>query len=414
MLPVFSDGRWRATKQLATGDTVTIAAKDVRDEKTGLHANIGIAFNGNVAAYSVFNIGRDEERVRIARSAHSVLTKSLSAETYKVNDLKADLDLFCLELAEAFTERFQVEVTREQWLPADGRMALRPYLLFGGGTILFGPPGGGKSWATYAMALSIHHGITSLWPVTQSPVLFINLERSAVQVKHRFAQLTKILGIQHSDLPMIHARGSSLSSVAESARNAVRRYGAGVVFLDSISRSGAGSLVKDDVANSTVDTLSSICPTWLGIGHTARDNGDHVFGSMHFDAGADIVVKFSSEERNNKLGVSMLVTKANDIRKPPRELLSFEFDGDGDFSRLIDIVPAGLHDFPELSADAPMSRLERLKTYVLQVGEATNGQASSETGLDKADVSRFFNKSGLFHQTRKQGKEVYFGVLVQE
>lgn len=409
MKPAFSDGRWRAVKTLPTGDTVTVSARDVRDAPTGMHAHIGILFNGTIAAHSVFNVGRDEDRVRLARSAHGVFTRGLAGDAYPVSDLKTDLDLFCLELAEMFHDRFEVTATGAKRIPSGQRFALRPYVLHGGGTILFAPPGAGKSWVTYMMALSVHYGLTTYWPVTQTPVLFVNLERSQSSVEHRFAQLMPIMGIKGT-LPVLHARGQSLSLIAEKCRRAVRDNGYGAVFLDSISRGGGGSLVKDDVANETVDVLNSICQTWFAIGHTARDSGDHIFGSQHFDAGADLTVKLSSEQRNNLLGIRLEVRKANDIRRPPAEYLALEFNDMTEDSELMDIRPARDHEFPELASDKALSTLEAVELYLTQVGKATTTQIAKEAGVDAGNVSRVLNKTGRFVVVERKGREVYYGV----
>lgn len=407
MQPAFSsDGRWRAVKKLPNGDSIGISARDVREEKTGLHAHIGIMFNGVIAAHTVFNVGRDDERTRLANSAHKAMGK-MAVEDYTADTLKFDLGMFCLELAELFHDRFEITDTGAVRIPSVDRFASRPYVLNGGGTILFAPPGAGKSWITYMLALSIHFGLNTYWQVNQTPILFVNLERSRASVEHRFAQLMPIMGIAGT-LPMIHARGQSLALVAEKCRRAVRERRSGVLFLDSISRGGGGSLVKDDVANETVDVMNSICQTWFAIGHTARDSGDHIFGSQHFDAGADLTVKLSSDQRNNLLGIRLEIKKANDIRRPAPEYIALEFSDTTEDSELVDIRPAREYEFPELDADKTMSGNERLAVYMAKVDEATTSQAAKETGIDIGQVSRMFTKSDVYQFARKAGREVYY------
>jgi len=406
-----SSGSWKETIALETGETVLIAAKDVRTAATGMHAHIGIMLDGKVCAHSVFNLGRDEERGKLVRSAHA-LFPSLAREALPAPEFKHRLDMFCLELAEQFHERFQVVETGPRRLERDARFPLRPFIVQGGGTILFAPPGSGKSWLTYLMAASVHFGIDTFWPVVKSPVLYVNLERSEESIRHRFAQLFPVLGLDSDRaLPMLHARGQSLASVKDTATKAAKARGSRVVFLDSISRAGAGSLVKDDVANETVDALNAISPTWCAIGHTARDNGDHVFGSQHFDAGGDIMVKVASEHRDNLLGLSLEVSKANDLGPVKRQYLAFVFNGEDEDSELIAIRPARQGEFPELAAAGkPMSHLQRLEQYVMQVGKATTTQAAKETGIAAPHVSTVFTKSARFHVVAKNGREVFYGL----
>ncbi len=75
-----------------------------------------------------------ERRVRLARSAHGVIAKGLAGDAYPVADLKTDLDLFCLELAERFHDRFEVVHTGARRTAGGKRFALRPYVINGGGS----------------------------------------------------------------------------------------------------------------------------------------------------------------------------------------------------------------------------------------------------------------------------------------
>jgi hypothetical protein len=182
--------------------------------------------------------------------------------------------------------------------------------------------------------------------------------------------------------------------------------GTGAVFLDSISRGGAGSLVQDDTANSIIDALNSISPTWFAIAHTPRDNGGHVFGNQHFDAGADVLLKLSSEQRGSTLGIGLEITAANDIPKQPRQYLALEFD-DAELPELVAVRGAREAEFPELAGNRTMKPVERVVAYLQKIGAATGSQVASETGLDNSAVSRIF-QADMFTVDRRDGHKVFY------
>src|SRR6185295_8453762 len=113
----------------------------------------------------------------------------------------------------------------------------------------FGREGGGKTNSALIMAVSTDAGVPGPFgtPARPCKVLFVNLERSAESVRSRLARVNRLLGLPADRrLLMLHARGRPLRDVLPQIQRSVSDRGVGVVFLDSISRSGAGSLVEDE------------------------------------------------------------------------------------------------------------------------------------------------------------------------
>jgi hypothetical protein len=67
-----------------------------------------------------------------------------------------------------------------------------------------------------------------------------------------------------------------------------------------------GDLTENGAGNKIVDALNGMAETWLAIGHTPRASAEHVYGTVHFDAGADLMVKLTSEQdEDGPLGISL-------------------------------------------------------------------------------------------------------------
>jgi len=374
-------------REILPGNNLTFLAKDIRREHTGVHANIGILFRSYLLAFDVFNIGRNEERQRLSKSAWSLLGKDIAA-VYDFQTCKHDLDAFCLAVPRAWEEsRWELDTYDVDQALEPLRFVLRPYILHGAGTIMFAPPGSGKSYMAMFMALSIGGAPRPPWHVEPRPVLYINLERSGESMRRRFHMLAAVLGVRGRDhrVQFLNARGASLQGLNRRLQAYRRDMPDAVAVVDSISRAGFGSLTEDETANRLVDMLNGTFGTWLGIGHTTRASDDHVYGSIHFDAGEDIGVKLSSERVGRTLGVSLTVVKSNDTAIPDPAYYAFEFS-EGEDSILEHVRATTKGEFPNLLLAAPVDRFERLLSWLWENGPSKIKDIAKATGISESHI----------------------------
>lgn len=362
------DGVARQDVDLGNELKVGYMARDLRSERTGLHARILVLRGeGMILASDTFNITRNEDRTRLANSAHKMVGPTI-ATVYSATAMKHALDLFCWEVERAWERRFKIEIVNGARPLGPIPFVLQPYVLREGGTLLFAPPGQGKTYIALLMAQSIHHGVQLFWPVTQAEVLFVNLERSGLSVERRMAGVNRALGLPlEASLPILNARGKSLKDVGGTIRQAVKEGKANVVFLDSVSRAGFGTLVDDANANGIIDLLNALCPTWLAIGHTSRAEETHIYGSIHFDAGEDVGVKLTSEKKDTTLGISLEIVKANDIDWGKPQVFRLTFDPT---TGLQTVERAGMDEFPTIEGKQPLKqRIWDALSSAMGVGE---------------------------------------------
>jgi len=384
---------------------VQYLANNIRRERTGVHATITIAEDTTVLSYDTFNVERHTDRIRLANAAHKMLTPIIQ-EAYLKEHLAHDLDLFCRAVWPSYLETLQPEPIEGISEPSASALTLDPYILEGGGTILFAPPGMGKSYTAMLMAVSVDAGVNDLWPVNQMPVMFVNLERSGRSMQRRLASVNIALGLDPArPLLMVNQRGRSLTDLRELLVRSVQKWEVGLVVVDSISRAGVGDLTENRPVNAIIDTLNGLCPTWLALAHTPRDNANHVYGSIHFDAGADVVVQLTSERKEMSLGISLNVTKANDIAFPPTNMIAYDFDSFG----LCGVRAPKRSEFLQLAA-ANASLGDEVVDYLLVVSLATGTDIALALDKDRSTVSRLLSSDGRFRVQEKRGRDVLYGL----
>ncbi len=381
---------------LGTGNILRFAAKDVRKERTGVHANVSISMNWVTLGWSNFNVEKDEDRVRLSNSAYKHLDgQSIDAAEFPANFFKHALDLFCIGL---WDEHVGSEIGG--WLSGDPNVQpamrlLSSYVLQDAGTILYAPPGKGKSYTALAMALSLQYGVDSVWALTDTRTpLYINLERSERSMQARLALVSGALGLEPtSGLYFLNKRGHSLADIYESAKRTIAQNKCDVVFFDSISRGGAGSMNADDVANKIMDMLNALCPTWFALGHSPRGDESHVYGSQMFDGACDLAVQLQSQVSGDKAstGIRLKVSKANDIPEGFTSTHVLEWGAAG----LSGIRPSRLGEFAALDALRKIGIEEACR---MMAGSATGGlvtasAVATEFDLNRSNVATFLSQS---------------------
>tara|TARA_Y100000034_G_scaffold114710_2_gene151099 strand:+ start:28 stop:681 length:654 start_codon:yes stop_codon:yes gene_type:complete len=211
---------------------------------------------------------------------------------------------------------------------------------------------------------------------------------------------------------MLNARGHTLVDVRDAIRKVVEEHGVEVVFLDSISRAGMGDLTGNREANAIIDVLNNVAPTWVAIGHTPRQDDSHLFGGVHFDAGADIMVKLASEATPTSLGIALEITKANDSGKPRRpEHIALDFE---EKQGLIGIRRPGAAEFSNLSLGTKLSFKEEVASYLLDVGEATASTIAQGIGRNRSNIAHLLSQDKSFVWRRRTPQGVLYALSTPE
>lgn len=289
------------------------------------------------------------------------------------------------------------------------RFLLPDYLPEGGGMLLYGPPKRGKSTTALIMAVMLDAGLATDWlaPGRAARVLYVNIERPTDAMRKALARVNQALGLPAGrSLRFINRRGASLMGIMPDLRAAIRRHGIEVVILDSISRAGFGKLIADDVANAVTDAMNSLGTAWIAIGHQRRpgedgEEPDHIFGSVHFDAAADVLIKVRSKQAGSDLHVELSVVESNHGKRPDPLGIVFTYDQNG-------LVHVRARSGAETAVEGVPGRvLELLRDQPVELNAT---EISEMTGLQRPHVSRALSKltkDGLA-RPRREGKAVFY------
>lgn len=403
---VTSDEAIERKVRLISGNALRLVAENVRRERTGVHARVSILLDDTPLSWDVFNVERSEERGRLAKSAYQRLPEGID-NLIGLEDMKGRLDSFAASLWDTVVSQDTPKLVTPSDTLAPIAFYAEPFVMRGGGTIMFAPPGFGKSFMCLCFAVSIDAGISKLWPVKQARVLFINLERSAESIERRLWAINKALGLPPTrSLMMLNRRGHTLADIADGVKRFVKQHGVDVIFLDSISRTGAGDLIENQTANRTIDLLSALCPTWFALAHSPRADETHVFGSMHFEAGSDVMVRLASEKKGDDLGIGLSITKSNDI--PHGEQMSYCLSFQD--RQLVSVRAARPYEFGELALARQQSPIQEIVSYLLEKGKATATQIANDLGRNRTNVSKLLNNSEEFVKVNRDGPNQFWGL----
>ena len=389
-----------AAVKVATNE-VRFIAQQISRAPTGIHARLTLALDHTILAYSYCNAERDEERVRLSNSAYSKLGPMVS-KLYTKAEFKHDFDLFVWGLWEAWQSTFKSVEQAGDPLDMEPSFILKPYIMEGGGSILFSPPGRGKSWMGLVKAICVDAGVDDFWPVRQTRVMFVNLERSWQSVRRRITAINQALGLDPArPLLCFHARGKSLADMREPVARDIKAKGVGLLVLDSLSRTGMGDLNENRPVNATIDALNALCPTWLALAHTPRGDESHIFGGIHFEAGADIVVQLQSQTTPKSLGLGLQVTKANDMRLPPQEVFRLSFNG----FALTAFEKAREKEFGDIERGRKQPLEQAVIEYLLDKEKASATEIAEATGFNRVNVAKLLLNDNRFTRAEKVGRE---------
>lgn len=399
---------------LASGGMFRISGKDVRRGRwgTGIHAQIAVTVNGPCAAYSNINIERSEDRGKLCRDAFRQMGEVHQAEFPELR-MRSAMDGFCFGLWDFSVEQFAGGLMAGDPSIGPPTLILGECIIDQGGTIIFSPPGAGKSFTLMAMGVSVDSGTDTLWPVQQRKTGYVNLERGERSMQYRLARVNRALGLApNRPLPFLNARGKALSTVIDGVRKMIEVHELDVIMLDSISRAGSGSLVGDDVANSITDSLNGLGTTWVALAHSPRGDSTHLFGSMHFEAAEDIGIQLLSQLSTDgmTLGVGLKVVKANDIRTGGLSLIALDF---ADQVGLTAIRPSDSTEFPNIASQRKLNRADAIASYLVDAGATAASDIAEAIGLRRDEISRELNSNDRFVLVGKDGRKSLYGVRQQ-
>jgi KaiC/GvpD/RAD55 family RecA-like ATPase len=237
---------------------------------------------------------------------------------------------------------------------------------------VFGPSKSGKTTLSENLAMMLVCGAKEFlgYPLPGRPyrVLFISLEEykrprcerndKQLQYLHPLPELIKNLFVIEDDFPKFIKDDTSWEMISET----ISESGAEVVFIDSLTRMGAGEIERSDIARAVSAKLKEIAHecgvTMIIIHHTPKLNGqmisiDSLAGSHVFAQEADFLIgvnKVTSKYKHR--GVRYLKEVASRYRREDDEnVLVFEINEHMWLEEKVVISEAKLFEGPDGRVD---------------------------------------------------------------
>ena len=394
---------------LGTSEAVRINIDEVRRERTGVHGRIIFLVNDVCIQFDNINLEKGDQRGRFCRDVYKNLSDSLTSQ-YGEKAINHDVGTLCQVLIGWEANHLTVKYIGVDERAEPLSFPLHPFILDNAGSILFAPPGTGKSYVGLIMGMCIANGLTTPFYTSQRPVIYVNLERPENTFRVRDLTVRRALGITgESNVGYMHARGMALKAIARRIERETASRPDTVIIMDSISRTGLGTLLDDSTANQFTDTMNALRRTWLGIGHTPRGDDKHVFGSVHFTAGCDIETRLVGHERGHTLNLMLETVKANDGRRNYKHAIALEFGAEPQ-EGLIGIKRLA-HDDPDLVAQSTDLSARIASVIDINGGQATPTQIADEVGSALPNITRLLrDPKSRFVEVRSDGRNKYYGV----
>jgi hypothetical protein len=415
-------------RKLAGGLLLVIQAEDVRRTATGQHAKVTVALAEAGASRAtpivsdVLNLDKESYRhdfVNVlygagARSNRKAKFTDEFIEAYGRAEFERDLYKFSEEFYTHLMGTVNAGYVKGDPNKTEIETLVEHLILFEGGTVIYAPPKSVKSYLCMLLAVSVDAGVNKFFNVKQARVMYVNLERGKQSMQRRLGLINRVLGLP-ADRPllMLNERGKRLADVYDAAKKMSEEEGVKVIFLDSLTRGGFGDLNGNEEANRAMDYLNRLCPAWVAIAHTPRQDDSHIFGSQMFDAAMDIGINVRRQKKDDgTVGVGLVVKETNDTGSPPMRVLAFEFDQFG----LSQVRDAQRHEFPEIEesqTSTPRTNADRILDQFLAFGRMSVTQVSEDLRMNNGTVYTEVSKlvsEGKLIEVGKEGRSKMYGV----
>ena len=304
------------------------------------------------------------------------------------------------------------------------RWLLRPFLEYGGPTVLFADGGTGKSMFSLALAVSVASGyaLVADAPTMRGPVLYLDWETDEYVHHERLTAIATGKDICLADAAPIYYRRESvaLRQSAPALRKKVAELSVALVIVDSMG-AARGEDPKD--AGPTIATFNAArslgCPV-LFVDHVVKDRDqkpDKPFGSVYSANLARLtwgMVKAQTEGESRST-IVLSNHKSNNGRIWPRRGYYVDFVvGEDDTLYMAGFTPCDPRDIPEVAGS--LSRREQIEAVLkanntaLTIDDIVTALEADNISISSDTVRAILNRhKSVFVQV--MGKPAKWGLL---
>lgn len=299
-------------------------------------------------------------------------------------DWNALIEQFCFLAIERWRDGDPTIDLRDVDFTQRPRWFIKPYLEYGGPTVLFGPGGTSKSFFALAMAVTVASGrpVVGRLQGPPGPVLYLDWETDEYTHAERLRGICS--GVGTAGVPPIFYR-HMLGSLSESlpiVQREIARLGVIMTVVDSLAAARGAEPESAEVTNKLFTGIRALCVPALCIDHVSkaamREAGDgrlSPFGSIFCENRARNTwsLRRAGDENSDEFAVAFVHQKTNNGRYQKGHAFHLRFSNvttDREEERLqsLTIRSCDLADVPELESSQPLH--ERITSYLARQSEA--------------------------------------------
>lgn len=294
---------------------------------------------------------------------------------------------------ETLLEQLAVYVTRreregEPWLrlSSQGEVApiewlVKPLLVKGNPTVVVGPGGCGKSYATLLVAILVATGKeipgVPLKPQRTAPVLLLDWESESCEVERRLRRLSKGMGLENPVEITYRRCALPLADDLEAIQAAITEFEPGLLVIDSMGPAVGGDLLSASDSTRFFAALRQLNVTALIVAHTPK-SGNGVYGTVFHRNLARSVWEATAYTAagENSVSLGLFHTKSNVSGLQPPIGLEFQFDGE---TGPVRVLPQDVTEIPMVSEKA--SAKDRILALLPRTGPLGIGDVAKQLGI---------------------------------
>ena len=306
----------------------------------------------------------------------------------------------------------------------DSPFLIEPLVSSSGLTMLFSPPGAGKSLIAMGLCVSLATGypIFGATPTKVGSVLYVDFEDSVLTHKVRVKAMLKAIGLDSSDMKgVIHhfKVTGDLKQHISRIRNKARELDVVLIVVDSMGRARRGDASDGDATIKLTDAMDSFGYPVLALDHTTKAVNEQVEKGTMVDpssvTGIGSIFSTASARLGwfiHKLNTSKPMSRKYNLYNNKYNIVaeqaprSLTIDLENDHRGLLTSVGFKMWDsvtFEEMRVETSEVSIARWMVREDKVSTTTK-EAQDATGLSQTAANKALQKKEWYEKLPKQGK----------